>query len=265
MHNDRVLRILISSLALASLVMLSACAGGSNDNSAAQTNQPAPTPAPAQSPPPTQTNQPAPPPTQTPSPGNQPQPGAGPSPVADPLGRAMLTDLTLTGISAMFSAPQPASGGQEQVVVVQDTANNRDEFTSLNSPWQNKDVTAHLDQTGTATYHIDDTSAKVSHLFTGAGIINTEAARFGNILAGETGMLTVTANYTLAATPGVSSTGEAALTLFNNATKQMDSVTAELPNASTGTLSLTVPFNAGDIGSLGFSVSLRSEGTIAAQ
>lgn len=263
MHNDRVLRLLISSLALASLVMLSACAGGSNDNSAAQTNQPTPTP--AQSPPPTQTNPPAPPSTQPPAPANQPPPATGPTPVADPLGRAELTDLTLTGISAMFTAPQPASGGQEQVVVVQDTANNRDEFTSLNSAWQNKDVTAHLDQTGTATYHIDDTSAKVTHLFTGAGIINTEAARFGNILAGETGQLTVTANYTLAATPGVSSTGEAALTLFNSTTKQMDSITVELPNASTGTLSLTVPFNAGDMGSLGFSVSLRSEGTIAAQ
>jgi hypothetical protein len=252
--------------------MLSACGGGSNDTSSpAQTNQPAPSTtqspsqSPAQSPAPPQTNQPAPPSTQTPSPGNQPQPGAGPSPVADPLGRAELTDLTLTGISATFTAPQPASGGQEQVVVVQDTANNRDEFTSLNSTWENKDVTAHLDQTGTATYHIDRTSAKVTHLFTGAGIINTEAARFGDVLAGETGMLTVTANYTLAATPGVSSTGEATLSLFNQTTKKMDFVTAELPNASTGTLSLTVPFNAGDTGSLMYSVSLRSEGTIAAQ
>jgi hypothetical protein len=180
-------------------------------------------------------------------------------------GHAFLTNLSLSGVSATFTAPSPARGGQEEIVVVADNHGMVDDFSILNTAWLDTEHTSQLPQTGTATYQIDGTSIRVTNLLTGSGILNTEGSRFGDVLAGETGDLTVTANYSLLATPGATSVmGQVDLVVWNITTDELKSMLVELPEASDGTSQVTVHFNMGDVGSITYTARLRSEGAIVA-
>ncbi len=222
------------------LLTLASCAGGGNDNSNV---------------PPAQTNQPIPPKERAP----EPTPTTPPPP---PEGHVFLSGLTISGVSATFTAPAPADGGQTQVATVEGP-DGKDDYTAIRVPWEDREITVSLPHTGTATNAIDATNARVTHVLTGLGVLEANVTRFGDVLAGESGEVTFTAQYDLAMTPGAlkeSSYMEARLILLNRKTDELivDSVDGGLGDKQ-GELRVTALFSPGDTGSLFFGVTLHSE------
>src|SRR5262249_46485300 len=218
---------------------------------------PAPSPVQSQAPSPAQ----SPAPTQSPAPANQPIPSS-PTPAPIMEGHASLTHLTLSGISARLQSPSEgnpavgdAAGGQQEIILV----SNRDgsdrtgglpyEFTLLDGPWNDTERTIDHPGIGSATYHVDNMGVQVTQTFIGEGGMHTEGGRFGHILAGETGDLTITVDYALAGVPGaLTSIGRVDIVIGNDMSGQMDSFLLELPSTGTGTWTKTMHFNAGDTG-----------------
>ena len=174
----------------------------------------------------------------------------------------------------MIVAPEEFRGGQHQVVAVGDGKGGRpqvtvdgqpmpgfEDYALVNGAWATHHVTISVPNSGMATSVIDPQTMEVTQQFDGTGGMNTESGRFGSVLAGETGDVTLVAEYSVMEIPDAKeSIGQAYMSFGNNGVFQTFS-TNDAGAAKEGEIRMTVRFNAGDMGTIAYGVELFSQRT----